>query len=207
MDLTAAPVSAPVRAASTLVIDPGHGGLDGGASAADGTSESGINLSVALRLRALAHLFGLRTVMTRTQEALDYPDEATGIREKKVWDQKSRVALINATPDAVLISIHQNFFPDARPSGTEVLYGAGEASAALAQCTQQNLVAQLCPNNRRVAAPISDSIYLMKHVTCPAILVECGFLSNAAEAEKLRSDAYQTKLALVILASYLQAAV
>lgn len=192
------------RYSPTLVIDAGHGGLDGGASTADGTPESEINLQIALRTEQLAKLFGISTVMTRTSEDLAYPDENATIHAKKVWDQKSRVELINATENAVLVSVHQNKYPDARPSGTEVLYAKTEGSKELAELTHENLIAQLCPENRRVAAPISDSIYLMKNVDCTAILVECGFLSNPAEAAKLKSADYQISLAAVLVGSYLQ---
>ena len=187
-----------------LVIDPGHGGLDGGTSAADGTTESAINLAVALRMQELALLFGEKPVMTRTTEALEYPENTSTIREKKVWDQKQRVALINATENAVLISVHQNYYPDSRPSGAVVLFGTAEGSSALAETAQNTLVSALCPENRRVAAPVSSKIYLMQQISCPAILVECGFLSNPAEAEQLKSADYQTKLAMILLASYFQ---
>ena len=190
--------------AHTLVIDPGHGGLDGGASAKDGTTESAVNLAIALRMEQLAKLFGVPTVMTRRTEELDYPDTAATVRAKKVWDQKTRVETINAAAGAVLISVHQNIYPDARPAGTEVLYAKTEGSAALAELTHANLTACLNPENRRVAMPISDKIYLMKMVRCPAVLVECGFLSNPAEAEKLKTGAYQTSLAAVLFASFMQ---
>ena len=190
--------------AHTLVIDPGHGGLDGGASAKDGTTESAVNLAIALRMEQLAKLFGVPAVMTRRTEELDYPDTAKTVRAKKVWDQKTRVETINATGGAVLISVHQNTYPDVRPRGTEVLYAKTEGSAALAELAHANLIACLNPENRRVAAPISDKIYLMKQVRCPAILVECGFLSNPAEAEKLKTGSYQTALAAVLFASYMQ---
>ena len=187
-----------------LVIDAGHGGLDGGAVAADGTTESVINLEIALKMREISHLFGLNPVMTRESESLDYPETAESIHSKKVWDQNSRVDLINATNHACLISVHQNTFPDPRPSGTEVLFGKTEGSEQLAQITHAHLVSILCPENRRVAAPVSDKIYLMKNINCPAILVEGGFLSNPAEAAKLESDAYRTELALILILSYLQ---
>ena len=187
-----------------LVIDPGHGGLDGGASAADGMTESTINLSLSLRMYDLALLLGERPVMTRVTEDLQYPESATTIREKKVWDQKQRVERINKTENAVLISVHQNFYPDARPNGAVVLYGAADGSSALAERVQSQLTTQLCPENRRVAAPASQNIYLMKQVSCPSILVECGFLSNPAEAELLNSADYQKKLALILITSYFQ---
>lgn len=199
-----APAMAATAAGPTLVIDAGHGGADGGASAADGTVESLINLQIALRMEQIAKLFGVQTVMTRTDETLDYPPEAGTIREKKLWDQKTRVALINAVENAVLISVHQNTYPDARPSGSQVLYAKTAGSPEFAEIAHANLINALNPENRRVAAPISDRIYLMKRVNCPAILVECGFLSNPAEAAKLETGEYQTELAAALIGSYLQ---
>ena len=187
-----------------LIIDPGHGGLDGGALAADGTTESSVNLSIGLKMREIGRIFGTDAIMTRTSEALDYPDENASIHNKKVWDQKARVSLINSTENAILISVHQNTYPDPRPSGCEVLYGKTVGAKEFAEVTQNHLISQLCPENRRVAAPISDKIYLMKQVTCPAILVECGFLSNPEEAAKLESDVYRTELALILMVSYFQ---
>lgn len=186
------------------MIDPGHGGLDGGAVSPDGLTESGLNLAIALKTREIARLFGNEPVMTRTSETLDYPETEQSIHDKKVWDQKQRVARINAVENAVLLSIHQNKFPDRRPRGTLVLYGKADGSKQLAELTHSNLTELLYPENRRVAAPVSDSIYLMKHLRCPAILVECGFLSNPEETQLLRSDSYQTKLALILYSSYLQ---
>ena len=196
----------PADAASppVLVVDPGHGGLDGGATAADGSPESAINLAIARRVRRLAQLFGLQVRMTREGEELDYPPEAESVHAKKVWDQKRRVALIGQTEGAMLLSIHQNKYPDARPRGCQVLYAGTADSAAWAELTHANLVAALCPENRRVAAPISGDIYLMREIDCPGILVECGFLSNPQEAARLKSPDYQLELALVLTASYLQ---
>ena len=191
-------------AALTLILDPGHGGLDGGAVAADGTKESTLNLEIAFRTRQLAELFGLPSIMTRKKEELEYPDPDATIHAKKVWDQKNRVELINRFQNALLLSIHQNRFPDSRPKGSQVLYAKNSGSKEFAEITHYNLIAQLNPENRRVAAPISDSIFLMKQVHCPAILVECGFLSNPSETERLKSIHYQNSLAVVLLGSCLQ---
>lgn len=187
-----------------LVIDPGHGGADGGAVAADGTLESDINLDIALRLEALAHFWGIETVMTRSSPDIEYPAEATTLSAMKKADQYARAALVNSTPGAVLISIHQNNYPAAAPWGIQVFYGQEEGSDSLALLMQENLTAQLCSGNRRLAAQIDDSIYLMKKAACPAILVECGFLSNPDELEKLKTGSYRLELAAVMLASYLQ---
>ena len=187
-----------------LVIDAGHGGLDGGAVSPGGIRESGINLAIAERLCDLCRLMGRNCLMTRTGETLDYPAEAVSVHEKKVWDQQHRVALVNSLDAAALISIHQNYYPDSRPSGTQVLYAASAGSERFAAAADNHLRCSLCPENRRVPAPAGESIYLMKNINCPAILVECGFLSNAAETEKLTSGPYQIKIAAILLASYLE---
>ena len=189
---------------TVLLIDPGHGGLDGGAVAADGSAESGVNLAIALRLRDLCIAFGIPFDMTRRSDTLLYPPDAGTIREKKVWDQRQRVKMADSHENVVLISIHQNYYPDPRPSGIQVLYGDDPQSERLGEIAHENLLYCLCPESRRVASPAPKNIYLMKAVHCPAILAECGFLSNPAEAEKLVEPGYQTKIAAILLASYLQ---
>lgn len=188
-----------------LVLDAGHGGEDGGAVSASGLVEAGINLDITRRIQALALLAGVPVQMTRETAEIDYPESAHTTAQRKVADQKQRVAQINALPNAVLISIHQNCYPgSAKPFGAQVLYAATDGSETLGSRMHENLITYLNPDNRRVAAPISDKIYLMRSVHCPAVLVECGFLSNPEEASKLVDSGYQTKLATVILASYLQ---
>lgn len=192
------------RSQSILIIDAGHGGADGGASTAEGILEADINLEIALQLNDLAHLYGRETVLTREQPGIDYPAEADTVAKQKVYDQKTRVALINTYPDGVLLSIHQNFYPDVRPSGAQVLYGRTPESEVFGKLIHVNLVAALDPSNRRVAAPINESIYLMRNAQCTAALVECGFLSNPAEAACLNDHTYQNKISVVLLSSYLE---
>ena len=196
-------VSAAPSAGHILVIDAGHGGLDGGAVAADGMTESGVNLAIARKLEFIANFCGVKTVMTRTEDDLDYPEDADTVKAKKTWDQKRRAEIIRATPNAILISIHQNKYPDPRPNGSQVLYATSEGSRELGELTHSLLITSLAPENRRVAAPISETIYLLKNLNCPGILVECGFLSNPAEAALLADDGYRCKLALVLAAAYL----
>ncbi len=196
--------SASTQRAHTLVIDAGHGGLDGGAVSVYGDRESAINLSIAERLFDLCRLCGAECIMTRSGEDLPYPQNAESVRAKKRWDLENRVEICNSTDGAVLVSIHQNRYPDARPSGTQVLYAQTDGSAGFAAMTHENLLTALCPENRRVASPASDAIYLLKHARCPAILVECGFLSNPTEAQLLTDSAYQSKIAVVLCASYFQ---
>ena len=203
-DGEAEPVTAGAEPARVLIIDAGHGGEDGGATTAEGVPESGINLAIACKLEALAGLLGVETVMTRESQDISYPESAATTAQRKQSDQKARIELINAQENAVLISIHQNFFPDTRPSGCQVLYGKPEGSRELGELTHKNMTEALCPSSRRVAAPISEDIYLMRAAKCTSILVECGFLSNRNEAALLLTDDYQLKISALLLASYLQ---
>ena len=187
-----------------LVIDAGHGGEDGGAVAADGTPESELNLAVALRLEALARFCGVETRMTRRTQELDYPPELTKTAQRKSWDQHRRAALANATPGAVLLSVHQNKYPDPRPRGPTVLYAADEESRVFGEAAHANLTRALWPENRRVAVPARRDIYLLRAAKCPAILAECGFLSNPEEAARLAEPDCQIRIALALLDAYFQ---
>ena len=188
------------REISTLVIDPGHGGIDGGAVGADGTKESDINLAIALKLRALAEFYALENIMIRQDDS----SRSDAQRYSEHEDLVSRADLVNATVNPVLISIHQHCYPTGQPSGPQVLYAATETSESLGKLTHQNLIGCLYPGNRRVAEPASKKLYLLNHVSCPAILVECGFLSNLSDLGKLSDSGYQTMLSTVLMASYLQ---
>jgi N-acetylmuramoyl-L-alanine amidase len=186
------------REGITLIIDAGHGGADGGAVSLSGIKESEINLEIALKLEQVMAFLGVPTVMTRTTEALDYSASAHSIRDKKVEDQIRRLQMINGTKNAVLISVHQNIFPDGSPSGAQVLYADTTGSKELAEYLQKALIGALNTHNRRSAARVPKSVMLMNHIDCPAILIECGFLSNAAEERLLQTDTYRLKIAAVI---------
>ena len=190
--------------AAVLIIDPGHGGADGGAVAPDGTAESGLNLAVSLRIRDLCTFLGIPTVMTRESEELSYPPEAKTIAGMKRWDTKRRVEMADGYENAVFLSIHQNIYPTSSPHGAQVLYAPGEPSCALAEAIQSALTAALLPENRRVAVPAGRDIYILSHTHCTAVLVECGFLSHPQELSLLKSSGYQKKLASVLTACYLQ---
>ena len=188
-----------------LIIDPGHGGLDGGAVSLTGVEESGINLAIALRLEALAALYGIPAEMTRRTMDLDYPEGAITIRAKKVADTRARVEMINATPNAVVISIHQNTYPGPSVSGPQVLFSRTERSEELAQIMQEALTVGLQLERPRTPSGVPSGVFIMNHIDHPAILVECGFLSNPREEELLRTESYQLKLAGILLAGYVQA--
>lgn len=180
-----------------VVIDAGHGGVDGGAVSCTGKYESHINLEIALRTNDLMHLMGLRTKMIRTEDVSVYTSGDT-IAEKKISDLKHRVQIINDTENAVLVSIHQNYFSDDRYCGPQVFYQNNNVQ--LAKALQTSFVYILDPPNKRKVKK-AEGVYLLQKTTCPAVLVECGFLSNHEEEAKLRNGNYQKKLAAIISAT------
>ena len=184
----------------TLVIDAGHGGIDGGAVSKDGTKESDINLAVALRLESIVRFCGQKTRMTRWDDSRKTDIVSYSERE----DLIGRTALVNEISDAILISIHQNDFPTDQPRGAQVLYSAFGGSEELGKGIQRGLIEQLDSNNRRQAIPAPGELYIMANTRCPAVLVECGFMSNNFEVLKLKEPRYQTSLAVVIAACFLE---
>ncbi len=188
----------------TVIVDPGHGGVDGGASTADGVLERDLNLEVAQRVRDLLCLTGQRAVLTRTTEE-DLHTEGDTIRERKVSDTRNRVALVNGTENGLLLSIHQNSLPSSPATrGAFVFWNRVAGAEDLAKALQDALNGSVNQGNEKEARQIPDSVYLMNHVTAPGVLVECGFLSNPAEAAALQDPAYQTRLAVAITAGVLE---
>ena len=185
-----------------VVIDPGHGGEDGGATSCTGRLESEYNLAISRRLDDLLHLLGYRTLMTRTSDVSIYSTGDT-IAQKKVSDLKERVRIVNEISNALLVSIHQNQFSDSRYSGAQVFYAKTEGSKELGQQMQTKLVEALNPGSNRKSKPISG-VYLMEKINCTGVLVECGFLSNPREESRLRDSEYQKKLCCVIAAAVCQ---
>ena len=182
----------------TVVIDPGHGGEDGGAVSCTGALESRINLSIGLRLNDLLRLLGYRTRLTRSEDVSIYSKDAETVSEKKVSDLKNRVRIVNETEHALLLSVHQNLFEEAKYHGAQVFYAGTSESIELAEAIQSALRAGLDPSNHRQTKH-AQTVYLMNKITCPGVLVECGFLSNPAEEALLRTGDYQKKLACAIV--------
>nr|WP_326185490.1 N-acetylmuramoyl-L-alanine amidase [uncultured Oscillibacter sp.] len=189
----------------TVVIDPGHGGEDGGAVSSDGVEESQINLAVSLQVNDLLRLMGQRTVLTRCED-VSICDEGIGtIRQRKASDLKNRVALVNTTPGAVLLSIHQNSLPSSPVThGAQVFWNRQEGAEALALLVQDSLNGAVNVGNEKNTKQIPPTIYLMKNITAPGVIVECGFLSNAEEARRLQEPSYQLKLAAAVAAGCLR---
>ena len=182
-----------------IVIDPGHGGEDGGAVSCTGRMESEYNLAISRRLDDLLHLLGYRTRMTRTSDVSIYTTGST-LAQKKVSDLKERVRIVNETGNALLVSIHQNQFSDSRYSGAQVFYAKTAGSKDLGQKLQAELVAALNPDSNRKSKPVSG-VYLLENIPCAGVLVECGFLSNPQEEAMLRNTDYQKKLCCVLAAT------
>lgn len=180
------------------MIDAGHGGVDGGATSCSGALESQINLQIALRLNDLMHLLGYQTKMIRTEDVSVYTSGET-IAAKKVSDLKERVRIVNSIENAVLVSIHQNYFADGRYRGAQVFYTGNSDSEKLAKSLQKDMVNSINAGSKRQAKR-SDGVYLMEHIQCPGILIECGFLSNVDEEALLRNPDYQKKLCSVFAA-------
>lgn len=181
---------------STVIIDPGHGGVDGGATSCTGVLESKINLDIALRLNDMMHLLGIDTVLIRDTDRSVYTQGET-IAQKKASDLRERERIINRTSNALVISIHQNTFPDAQYWGPQVFYANTQGSRELAMLLQTTLQTGLTPNNDRKSKQ-AKGVYLMEHIKCTGILLECGFLSNPEEEARLRNEKYQKELCAVI---------
>lgn len=192
-----------ITQAGSFILDAGHGGEDGGAVSITGVAESGINLDIVRKMEDILSFYGQAPVLLRREDISLHDSQADTLREKKVSDLKNRVAAIEALPSATLISIHQNTYTDSRYRGAQVFYADTQGSQELAQCLQAALQNELQPENTRECKPIPDSVYLMNHISCRAVLVECGFLTNPEEEALLRDSVYQKKLAAVLSATCL----
>lgn len=184
-----------------VLIDPGHGGFDGGTVAEDGTQEKHLNLAVALYLRDMLRICGVPVEMTRQTDVGLEEDSSASIRNKKVSDMRQRLSMYNAA--SLVISIHQNHFSVPKYYGTQLFYSANHPDGAvLAENIRKTIVEWIQPQNTRELKQATDGIYLLYHTATPAVLVECGFLSNEDERNKLKLPAYQQQMAFGIMAGY-----
>lgn len=184
-----------------VLIDPGHGGFDGGAVAEDGTYEKHINLSISLTLSDILKVCGVSVMLTRTTDQALNAEDSTAIRSNKISDMRARLALYQQAN--TVLSIHQNNFGISKYSGTQVFFSSNHSSSAiLAGALQASIRNKLQPNNHRETKKATDGIYLLHHTTVPCALVECGFLSNPEEREKLKQSNYQQQMAFAIAAGY-----
>ena len=183
----------------TVIVDAGHGGDDGGAIGIDGTVEKDINLDIALKLEKILKFYGFNVIMTRTQDVMTCDDGLDSLRKRKISDIHNRFELMRKNPDAIFISVHQNKFEDSSQHGTQVFYsGNDERSKGLAEAIQSSVTLTLQRKNDRVVKKSGSGIYLLYHAKIPAVLVECGFISNSDEVKKLKDESYRMKLAILI---------
>lgn len=183
-----------------VIIDAGHGGFDGGAVADDGTIEKDINLSIAKYLQEYLSFFSIKTIMIREIDCSVEDEGLTTIRQKKSSDLHNRMKVMEETENAIFVSIHQNKYPDGKYSGTQVFYSpkTKDESQLLAQTIQDCIVNTLQKENTRQIKECGTSVFLMYNAVKPAVLVECGFLSNYQETMLLKSSEYQKKIAFCI---------
>ncbi len=186
----------------TVIIDAGHGGEDGGASSAAGLTEKDVNLDIAHLLADMLEANGIDVILTREDDRLLYDRNADYQGKKKRLDFAARLKIIEDNPDAIFISIHMNSFTDPRYSGLQVWYSQNDPSSLrLADIIQKNNKEMLQEQNNRKTKSAGSSIYLLDKAKCPAVLVECGFLSNPEEAARFESNEYKQNVAFVIFCS------
>ena len=187
-----------------IILDAGHGGEDCGAIGVSGVYEKDLNLAVALEIGKQLEEQGYIVVYTRTDDRLLYgPDEdIKGIR--KISDLKNRCKIAARYPDSIFVSIHMNSFGSGKYSGLQVYYSEeNPESARIAGSIQDTVRESLQPQNNRVTKK-GDNIYILEHVTNPAVLIECGFLTNAEECEKLSEKEYQKSLSFAIVCGIIE---
>ena len=190
----------PQRPAPVILLDAGHGGEDGGAVGVGGLVEKDLNLAITCKLDSFLRAMGYETALTRDCDTDLHDASAVGVRERKTSDILKRFAMMEALGGGDLfVSIHQNKFGAQSAHGTQVFYSSNTPqSAVLAESIQERVVGLLQPGNHRLIKPAGDSIYLLYNAKKTAVLVECGFISNVEEAEKLRQDEYQNQMAFAI---------
>lgn len=186
----------------TIVIDAGHGGEDSGTQSADGLYEKDVNLEIAQLLDTMLRANGISTVMTRSEDILLYDRNADYRGHKKMLDLATRRKIAEETENAVFVSIHMNAFPESKYRGLQVFYSPNHPQAmTLASVIQHDAQSYLQPDNNRKIKSSTSAIYLLDRLECPAVLIECGFLSNPDEAALFATDQYRKEVAFVIFSS------
>lgn len=186
----------------TIILDAGHGGEDGGA-VANNIVEKDINLSITKKLANIFKASGFNVVMTRKDDSM-INTEGDSISSRKVSDMKNRLAIFNQKENDVVISIHQNKFPQEQYYGTQIFYSVNnEDSSVLAESIKDAVCNFIQPLNKRECKETTKDIYLLYNSTVPAVIVECGFISNVNEATLLKDKEYQRKIAYSIFVGFL----
>lgn len=183
-----------------VVLDPGHGGEDPGATSDySGISEKNINLYIAQRVKEQLEAEGFKVVMTRQEDALNYKEGTKGYNNKRMQDLTGRKRIIDESGASIAVSIHLNKFGQTQYSGAQTFFPPrSPESKTLAECLQKSLKEIINPENKREALVKSTELIILRNVKVPTVIVECGFLSNREEEQKLATKEYQDKLAYAI---------
>ncbi len=191
-----------------VVIDAGHGGEDGGCIGIDGTLEKDVNLDIAMRIKDIISSAGIRCVMTREEDTAlygMYGDLSDYKGQKKTYDLKNRLRFAEEHSDAVFVSIHMNSFPQSSCRGVQAYFSPNDKdSEALAESVKTSVRTYLQPENMREIKRAGSSIYILDRITRPAVLIECGFLSNPDECVELGKDGYRARLALSVASAIME---
>ena len=192
-----------VSSARKIVIDPGHGGKDGGAVSLTGTHEKHLNLCVAFDMTELLHALGYEVILTRDSDIeLTHPDGGT----RKMQDLKGRLEIAQSNPGAFFVSIHMNKFAEEKYSGLQVYYSPNDnKSRILADSVQETVRHRLQKDNDRAVKKATSDIFLLDKISSPAILIECGFISNQSESKLLDTPEYRRKLSYTIVTAVINA--
>ena len=188
-----------------IIIDAGHGGEDGGAEV-DGVLEKDINLNISNRLADILRLCGYYVTEIRDEDISVYDaKEADTLREKKVSDLNNRVEAFNSDRDNIVVSIHQNKFGNSAYSGAQIFYSVNnDNSILLAEAVRNSIVQLIQKDNKRELKPSTPDIFILDKAETPAVIVECGFLSNPEERSKLLDESYQNEMAYSIAMGILE---
>lgn len=194
----ALPTAAAASTKPVIVLDAGHGGLDSGAVGATGVLEKDVNLSIVLALRDMFEMSGFEVVLTRDEDISIYDPGVEGIRNQKLNDMDNRLAIIQKYPDSIFLCIHQNNFTDPKYFGGQMFYNNNNPQNRTLAQIMQNKFAQLQPGNGREIKLTGEELFLLKSNKNPSLMIECGFLSNPEEEQKLSTWEYQQKVAFTI---------
>ncbi len=183
-----------------IIVDAGHGGEDGGTQSAEGVLEKDINLAISLKINDFLSEQGFETVLVRDGDYMIYDESSATLREKKVSDIHNRMKIMKENENCIFLSVHQNYFTQSKYSGAQVFYSKNNPESRLiAAEIQKAIVEDIQPDNSRQIKESTTDIYLLYHAKAPAVMVECGFMSNSEEAAKLSDEEYQLKMAKSIV--------
>lgn len=194
----AAETAASAETRQVIVLDAGHGGMDSGCVAVNGAYEKDINLDIVKDLGELLTLSGYKVVYTREEDISIHDDGVEGIRNQKISDMENRLEIVKSYPDSIFISVHQNLYTEPAYFGAQMFYTTNNSSNRRLAQIMQGRFAALQPGNDREIKLIDNGLYLFKTTEQPALLIECGFLSNPSDAENLSSPEYRKKVAFTI---------